>query len=91
MKVVNCVLILILLTLIVNLFFPLSSIFLRINSENLGCYINDNFVNDAPLCCGEMSKFLSCPDGKCVSTHYTITVDENMLKYCIREGYNVRI
>ncbi len=87
---VNYLLAFVLVVLVVNLFFPLNEMTGKIVSEDLSCEINGNPVQDVHLCCSEMSKFLDCSNGICEGGGYDVLADEAVLKYCEKEGYNVR-
>lgn len=86
----NFILALAALMLLINLFFPLGKIFSDNNFENIRCNINGNEIIDAHLCCSEMAKFLSCKNGICDGENYDILSMGDTLKYCEKNGYNVR-
>jgi len=88
LRTINLVLLLIIVILTFNIFFPIKQLFY--NFDDLGCNINGNVIKDVNLCCGEMAKFSSCSNGICASEKYEITSDRDMLGYCEKEGYNVR-
>ena len=89
-KSLNYILIIVIIILAFNLFYPIKSLYWKTSIDKLSCEINGNSVTDINLCCYEMSRFTSCKGGICSSTNYDIITNKETLSYCKSEGYDVR-
>lgn len=86
----NLILLLVAVVLGLNLFFPLKSLINNFDEDKLECEINGNVITDLGLCCSEMAKFSKCSEGVCDGSNYDILSNQDTLRYCENEGYNVR-
>ena len=91
LRVINLFLLVLCIFLALSIFFPLNNLTGNIVKEDLGCEINGNFIDNVNLCCYEMQRFLECETNKCVNKNYEILFDSDLVQYCKKEGYDVRL
>ena len=89
LKLINISLLVMCLVLGLNLFFSFEDIMGNVVKEELSCEINGNAV-DKNLCCYELQRFSSCENGECIANNYNVLFNKEMLKYCKKEGYDVK-